>query len=117
MRKTYAQLNESKRIVLKESWNTNGSLEDFDPKKLIDKAFENKYATNSVREYGDKILYINVDPGFLFGARMGEEVWIDVVEIDSDNNQERIYMEKLPDEEAEKALTDWKDEYIAENRE
>lgn len=117
MRKAYTQLNEMKKISLKESWNSNGSLEDFDPKKLIDKAFENKYSTNSIREYGDKILYINVDPGFMFGTRKDEEIWIDVVEIDKDNNQERIYMEKVPDAEAEKALADWKNEYISENRE
>ena len=115
MRKTYKQLTEHKKIRLKESWNSNGSLEDFNPEDLVKKAFENKYATNSIREFKDKLLYINVDPGFVFGQRSGsDKIWVDVVEIDkSSNNQQRIYMDSAMDEEsAADLLNSWKEEYM-----
>lgn len=114
-RKTYAQLTENKKIRLKEEWNSNGSLENFDPESLVKKAFDNKYATNSVREFNDKLLYINVDPGFMFGQRIGtDKIWVDVVEIDkSTDKQNRIYMDSTTTEEgAVELLNSWKNEYM-----
>ena len=115
MRKTYSQLTESRKIRLKEAWNSNGSLEDFNPEDLVNKSFQNKYATNSIREFKDKLLYINVDPGFVFGQRSGsDEIWVDVVEIDkATNSQQRIYMESATDEQgAIDLLNTWKEEYM-----
>lgn len=115
MRRTYTQLTEKKKIRLKESWNSNGSLENFDPASLVKKAFDNQYATNSIREFKDKLLYINVDPGFIFGVRSGsDKIWIDVVEIDKDTDQQqRIYLESAVDEDsAIDLLNNWKADYM-----
>ena len=114
IRKTYSQLNESKKVVLKEEWKTNGTLEEWNPKDLIDKAMSNRYATNTIREYDGMKLYINVDPGFLFGTRKEDAgIWLNIVEIDANNNQERIYLEKASDEnDAEEKLLTWKQEYM-----
>lgn len=116
MRKTYFQLTNKLKIRLKESWNSNGSLEDFDPESLVKKAFDNKYATNSIREFKDKLLYINVDPGFVFGQRTGsDKIWVSVVEMDKDDtsNQNRIYLESTLDEqEAVDLLNQWKTSYM-----
>lgn len=114
--KPYSKLNTTVR--LKESWNSNGSLEDFDPKKLVDKAFQNKYATNSIREFNNKLLYINVDPNFIFGQRAGQDkIWVSVVEIDKDTNkQNRIYMDSgTTEDEAVNLLNDWKESYMSSN--
>lgn len=114
-RKSYSELTEYKKLSLKEAWASNGSLEDFDPETLVQKAFDNKYATNSVREFKDKLLYINIDPGFVFGQRSGsDKIWIDVVEIDKETNeQQRIYMESAPDKQgAIDLLISWKEEYM-----
>ena len=114
-RKSYSELTEYKKLSLKEAWASNGSLEDFDPEALVQKAFDNKYATNSVREFKDKLLYINIDPGFVFGQRSGsDKIWIDVVEIDKKtNDQQRIYMESAADKQgAIDLLISWKEEYM-----
>ena len=60
-------------------------------------------------------MYINVDPGFIFGQRVGSDnIWVDVVEIDKDTNkQRRIYMDSaLTEEGAAELLTNWKLEYM-----
>lgn len=111
-RKQYSSLTES---LLKEAWNSNGSLEDFDPQALVDKAFNNKHATNSVREHSGNLLYINVDPNFLFGNRNStDKIWIDVIQIDPDTNEQTsIYKDSANDPaEVVELLNTWKDQYL-----
>lgn len=118
MRMSYDQLKFVKKTSLKESLKPNGSLEDFDAEDLVAKAFNNKYATNSVREFKDKLLYINVDPNFIFGTRNPEDkIWISVTEIDKNTNaQNRIYIDSALDEaEASEMLSSWKDLYIMDS--
>lgn len=102
---------------LKEEWHSNGSLEDFDPKTLVDKAEQNKYPTNSVREFKDKLLYINVDLGYQFGKKQPDGmINLLIIELDSDNpnNQTKIYENTAMDnDEAIQLLNDWKTSYMS----
>ena len=113
--KRISESKKSKTIskLLKEDWNSNGKLEDFDPADLMKKASDNKGSIYSVRDFGGKQLYINIDPGFLFGVRMeNSKIWVDVVEIDGDK-QNRIFLDSATsEEEAVEKLNKWKDDYI-----
>ena len=78
----------------------------------------NKYATNSVRDFGDYQLYINVDPNFRFGVRSDDDpIVIDVIRIDpKTNDQLRIYTQNFSTkEEAISGLADFIEGYIDEN--
>ena len=115
-RKRVSESKKSKTIakLLKEDWNSNGKLEDFEPEELIKKSFENKYSTYSIRDFNGKQLYINIDPGFHFGIRAEDaKIWINVVQIDGDD-QERVFLDSaLSEEEAEDKLNNWKIDYMS----
>lgn len=115
VRKSYSQIVESFKVKLNEEWAVNGSLEDFNPEDLVNKAFENKRAVNRIVEFKNILLYINVDPGFTFGQRVGkDEVSVLVVEKEKNSNaQNKIYEESASDKEsAIQLLVDWKDDYM-----
>ena len=117
-RLSYKELTNYKKLNLLESWVSNGSLESLKPDQLVNKAFDNKYATNSVRDFGDYQLYINVDPNFRFGVRSDDDpIVIDVIRIDpKTNDQLRIYTQNFSTkEEAISGLADFIEGYIDEN--
>ena len=115
-KKLFSHLNESiGRSLLKEDWVSSGSLENFSPENLVDKAFTEKCAASSIREYKDKLLYINIDPKFEFGVRNAEDkILIYIYEKDkSTESQNKIFMDSAQTEEdAISLLTAWKENYI-----
>ena len=115
-KKLFSHLNESiGRFLLKEDWVSSGSLENFSPENLVDKAFTEKCAASSIREYKDKLLYINIDPKFEFGVRNAEDkILIYIYEKDkSTESQNKIFMDSAQTEEdAISLLTAWKENYI-----
>ena len=96
----------------------NGKLEDFDPQELMNKALENKMPTHTERDFKGKLLYINIDPGHLFGQRRpNQKIWFTVIEEREDGSQDRLLLDSdISEEGVVNRLNDWKERYISSDK-